>query len=145
MTKKEVQEGMEAITGGKGTRAERQRQEVLDQRRTMKDAEEIINGMSRTARRDESRYKLKISLLKTLIICLTIVLCVGLFCAVHTVKYAIDRNFEYLDSVVVETETVVETQVEQDTDGSGHNYYQGGTNNKNAIGGELNGETESDN
>lgn len=80
-------------------------------------SEDLVGEISKLAWRDKLQYKHKLALLKILIICLTIALCVALFSAVHTIKHAIDRNYEYLESLVIETETY---EISADSDGYGN-------------------------
>jgi len=104
---------------------------------------ELAAEVAKIATKDKMAAKVKANVLKTLIICLTVLLCVTLICASSIAKYYIDKNYEYLEGLIIETETITETRVEQDTEDGGSNYYQGGSNNENMIGGGLGGEADS--
>lgn len=70
----------------------------------------VANEVAKLAWRDKMTLQMRVSLLKTLIVCLCIVLVVGAYFAADCLKYAIDRNYDYLDNLVIETVTITETE-----------------------------------
>lgn len=104
---------------------------------------EFANEVAKIAVSDRTKLKHKISLLKTLIICMCVFLCVACICGSVVGIYAVNRNFEYLESLVIETETVVEEvyEVEADSQGDGNAIAVDGNNNT-IAGGDINGESK---
>lgn len=104
-------------------------------------ADEITGQVASLAWRDKLRYKDKLALLKTLIICMTIVLCLGIFYAANTIRYYIDENYRYLQSLIIETETVkYEYNADADSMGDGNAMANVITGSDNTIaGGDISG------
>lgn len=69
---------------------------------------EVAEEVAKVATKDKMDLQTKSKVLKVLIICMCIVMCVGLFFVAGIAKYYIDENFDYLSSLVIETETVEE-------------------------------------
>lgn len=101
----------------------------------------LANEVAKLAVRDRLSTAQKTSVLKVLIICLSVLLLIAMFLAADITKHGIDSNYEYLHSLIIETETVSEKyEILADTDGSGNaNAFYG--NNNQVAGGNISGQS----
>lgn len=102
--------------------------------------EKIIQGLLDTTNKDAVKAQRKFVLQKYIIVCLCIAFFIGSICAAVVGIYAINRNYEYLESLIIETESF-EYEIEADSDGYGNANAIYGDDNI-VAGGDMDGQSK---
>lgn len=101
----------------------------------MENIENSVEKIAKIATKERMDFQTKATILKTLIICACIVLCVGTYFLGDAIRYQADKHAEsvraaldYAESLIVEYDK--KEEIFQDSVEGGNNYYQSGDNNK---------------